>query len=105
MSCPLAEKATEYTGSLRAGTTSRVEGVRESSESEGEEGYRFLFDKSGEMIKQNIRAFVNNKATGMDPSTNIDFVLDAVRAGSNSKGDNQTATQFLDEFKNDLQIL
>ena len=42
--------------------------------------------------------------TGMNPSTNIDFVLDTVKAGTSPKGDNQTATQFLEGLKKDLQL-
>ena len=42
--------------------------------------------------------------TGMNPSTNIDFVLDTVKAGTSPRGNNQTATQFLEDLKKDLQL-
>ena len=42
--------------------------------------------------------------TGADPSTNVDFVLDAVKASSSPKGENQTAMKFLEGLKSDLQL-
>ncbi len=42
--------------------------------------------------------------TGTDPCTNVDFVLDAVKSSSSSRGNNQTAMKFLEELKNDLQM-
>ena len=43
--------------------------------------------------------------TGSDPSTNIDFVLDAIRSSSSLTGDNQSATKFLEGMKKDLDLV
>ena len=43
--------------------------------------------------------------TGTDPSTNIDFVLDAIKSSSSRTGENQSATKFLEGMKKDLDLV
>ena len=43
--------------------------------------------------------------TGCDPSTNLDFVLDAIKSTSSITGNNQSAVKFLDGMKKDLEMV
>ena len=43
--------------------------------------------------------------TGTDPSTNIDFVLDAIKSSSSRTGENQSATKFLEGMKKDMELV
>ena len=43
--------------------------------------------------------------TGSDPSTNVDFVLDAIKSSSSLTGNNQSAVKFLEGMKKDLELV
>ena len=43
--------------------------------------------------------------TGSDPSTNVDFVLDAIKSSSSRTGEKQSATKFLEGMKKDLDLV